>query len=40
MVSTIEEITDDSPSLPITQTTIMKPSARKSLRLFTNVYGF
>ena len=38
MVSTIEEITDDSPSLPMTQTTVKKPSARKSLCLFTNIF--
>ena len=29
MVSTPEEITDDSPSLPMTQTTVKKPSTRK-----------
>ena len=29
MVSTPEEITDDIPSLPLTQITVKKPSARK-----------
>ena len=38
MVSTPEEITDDSPSLPMTQMTVKKPSDRKSLRLFTNIF--
>ena len=38
MVSTPEEITDDSPSFYMTQTTVKKPSARKSLRLFTNIF--
>ena len=38
MVSTPEEITNDSPSLNMTQTTIKKPSARKSLYLFTNIF--
>ena len=38
MVSNPEEITDDSPRLPMTQMTIKKPSARKSLRLFTNIF--
>ena len=37
MVSTQEKITDYSPSLPMTQTTVKKPSARKSLCLFTNI---
>ena len=31
MVPTAEEITNDSPSLPMNQTTVKKPSARKSL---------
>ena len=38
MVSNPEEITDVSPSLPMTQTTVKKPSARKSLCLFTNIF--
>ena len=38
MVSTPEEITYDSFSLPMTQTTVKKPSARKSLCLFTNIF--
>ena len=36
MVSTTEEITDDSPSFTMNQTTVKK-SARKSLCLFTNI---
>ena len=32
MVSTPEEITNYSPSLTMTQTTVKKPIARKSLR--------
>ena len=38
MVSTLEEITDDSPSLPMTQTTFQKPNARKLLCLFTTIF--
>ena len=38
MVSTTEEITDYSPSLPMTQTTAKKPIASKSLCLFTNIF--
>ena len=38
MVSTPEEITDDSLSVPMTSTPIKKPSARKSLCLFTNIF--
>ena len=38
MVSTPEEITIDSPSLPMTQTIVKKPSASKSLRLFTKIF--
>ena len=37
MVSTPEEITKDSTSLPMSQTKTKKPSARKSLHLFTNI---
>ena len=37
-MSTLEEFTDDSPSFPMTQTTVKKPSARKSLCLFTNIF--
>ena len=37
MVSTTYEITDDSPSLPMTSTPVKKPSAGKSLCLFTNI---
>ena len=36
MVST-PEINDDIHNLPMTQTTVKKPSARKSLRLFTKI---
>ena len=39
MVSNPEEVTDVSPSLRITQTTVKK-SARKPLRLFTNIFDF
>ena len=38
MVSIIEEITDDSPSFPITSTPVKKYSARKSLCLFTHIF--
>ena len=38
MVSTPEEITNDSPSLPMTQTTVTKPTSRKALCLFTNIF--
>ena len=31
-------ITFDSPSLPMTSTTVKNPSAGKSLRLFTNIF--
>ena len=37
MVYTPEEVTDESPGLPMNQTTVKKPSARKSLCLFTNI---
>ena len=37
MVSTTEELTDDSPNFPMTSTPVKKPSARKSLCLFTNM---
>ena len=37
MVSTPEEVTDVSPSLRITQTTVKNPIARKALCLFTNI---
>ena len=38
MVSTPEEIKVDSPSLPMAQTTVKKPSASKSMCLFTNIF--
>ena len=38
MVPTPEEVTDFSPSLHITQTTIKKTSSIKSLFLFTNIF--
>ena len=37
MVYNPEEVTDDSPSLPMTSTPVKKPSDRKSLYLFTNI---
>ena len=39
MVSTTEEITNDSPSLPMTKTTVKKRSARKSLCLSTKIFN-
>ena len=38
MFSTPEEITDYSPGLPVTQTIVNKPSTRKQLYLFTNIF--
>ena len=38
MVSNPEGKPDDSPSLHMTQTKVKKPSARKSLCLFTNIF--
>ena len=38
MFFTPEEITDDSPSLPMTQMKTKKPSDSKSLFLFTNIF--
>ena len=38
MVSPPEGVTDDIPSLPMTQTTFKKPSASKSLCLFTKIF--
>ena len=40
MVSTPEEVTDDSTDLPIKSTPFKKLSARKSLCLFTNIFDF
>ena len=37
MVSTPEEIIDGSPSFPMKSTPVKKPSASKSLCLFTNI---
>ena len=37
MVSTLEVVTDKSPSVPMTLTPVKKPSASKSLCLFTNI---
>ena len=37
MVSTPEGFTDNSPISPITSTPVKKPSARKSLCMFTNI---
>ena len=39
MVYTPYKLTDISPSLRITQTTVKKPSAIKSLCLFTNIFN-
>ena len=38
MVSTPEVVTYDSPNVPMTSTPVKKPSARKSLCLFTNIF--
>ena len=38
MVSTTEGVTDDSPNVPMTSMPVKKPSARKSLYLFTNIW--
>ena len=37
MVSTPEEVTDDSPNVPVTSEPVKKPSARKSLCLSANI---
>ena len=37
MVPTTEGVTYNSPNVPLTSTPVKKPSARKSLRLFTNM---
>ena len=37
MVSTPEEVTDESPNVPMTSTPFKNPSASKSLCLFTNI---
>ena len=37
MVSTLEEVTDESPNVPMTSTPVKKPSASKSLCLFANI---
>ena len=37
MVSTPEVFIDNSPNVPMTSTPVKKPSARKSLCLFTNI---
>ena len=37
MVSTPEGFIDNSPNVPLTSTPVKKPSARKSLCLFTNI---
>ena len=38
MISTTGEITDDIPGLPMNETTVNKPSSRKLIRLFTNIF--
>ena len=37
MVSTLEGVTDNIPNAPMTSTPVKKPSASKSLCLFTNI---
>ena len=37
MVSTPEGVTDNSPNMPLTSIPVKKPSASKSLCLFTNI---
>ena len=37
ILSTPEEVTDNSPNVHMTASTVKKPSARKSLCLFTNI---
>ena len=39
ILSTPEGVTDNSPNVPMTSTPVKKPSARKSLCLFTNILG-
>ena len=39
MVSTAEEVTDNITNVPMTSTPVKKPSARKSLCLFTNIFN-
>ena len=39
ILSTIEGLTDNSPNLHMTSTPVKKPSASKSLCLFTNILG-
>ena len=38
ILSTPQGVTDDSPNMPMASTTVKKPSARKSLCLFTNIF--
>ena len=38
MVSTQSGVTYDSPNVPMIPTTVNKPSTRKSLCLFTNIF--
>ena len=38
MVYTLELVIDNSPNVPMTSTPVNKSSARKSLRLFTNIF--
>ena len=38
ILSSTEGVIDDSPNLPMTSTPVKKPSARKSLPLFTNIF--
>ena len=39
MVSNPDGFTDNSPNVPMTSTPVNKPSASKSLCLFTNIFG-
>ena len=37
IISTLEGVTEDSTDVPMTSTPVKKPSARKSMCLFTNI---
>ena len=39
MVSTLEGVTYNRPNVPLTSTPVNKPSARKSMCLFTNIFN-
>ena len=38
MVLSLEGVTNENPNVPMTPTPVKKPSARKSLCLFTNIF--